>query len=89
MNEECRFCAALKSSMRVNQTSREVDKLYYPDIGLWHAEFTVALVKRGWHGRLGKRSAGRTTDYRYRGLGYELNYCPECGRRLLKGETCL
>lgn len=29
-----------------------------------------------------KRHAGRTTDYRNRGIGYKLNYCPECGRKL-------
>lgn len=29
-----------------------------------------------------KRQAGRTVDYRNQGLGYKLNYCPECGRKI-------
>ena len=43
--------------------------------------YTVALVERRF--RPGVKGAfGRTTDYRYRGCGYRLNYCPECGRKL-------
>jgi hypothetical protein len=37
-------------------------------------------------------SQGRSTDYRFHGTGYKLNYCPECGKKMdalhrtMKGE---
>ena len=43
-------------------------------------EFSVAIVEIQW--RNSKKNATRTTDYRHLGLGYELNFCPECGKQL-------
>ena len=45
-------------------------------------EYTVALVSHTWSVSRGKRSASRTVDFRNKGLGYKLNYCPECGKEL-------
>ena len=43
--------------------------------------YSVAFVVRTY--RKGhKRQCTRSTDYRSGGLGYKLNFCPECGRRL-------
>lgn len=53
-------------------------------LGEYMTEYSVAIVKHSWYKKNGKRSGGRTTDYRYRGLGYALNYCPECGKRMDK-----
>lgn len=72
LDQECHFCAACKSWKDAQE----------PNNGLLH-EMVVALVIRTW--RKGhKNLASRTTDYRYRGCGYKLNYCPECGRRIAK-----
>lgn len=72
LDQECHFCAAYKSWQKA--TSFNNGLLY---------EMVVALVVRSW--RKGhKNQASRTTDYRYRGCGYKLNYCPECGRRITK-----
>ena len=75
LDQECHFCAAYKSwKNAVEFDKRNNDCLY---------EMVVALVIRTW--RKGyKNLASRTTDYRYRGCGYKLNYCPECGRRIAK-----
>lgn len=46
-------------------------------------EYTVALVIRSWKPSIrSKRDACRITDYRNQGIGYKLNFCPECGRKL-------
>ena len=75
----CDFCDALESWERakgvdVQHPDRPEDKYLH--------EMSVALVVRSWWKSNGKRSAGRITDYRTRGCGYKLNFCPECGRKL-------
>ena len=89
MQEElkpCEFCQALKISKHVNEI---INSRQEPDeresIGKYMCECTVALVIHNWYKKLGKKTAGRSTDYRYRGLGYKLNYCPECGKKLTGG----
>ena len=68
MAETCKFCEALAENKALSWS--------------WlKREWTVALVCRSWAPG-NKRHASRTTDYRYRGIGYKLNYCPECGRKL-------
>ena len=76
----CRFCEAYELNDRVSRFKAERPDLYGGEE--WCCEMTVALVIHEWTKRIGKRNAGRTTDYRYRGLGYKLNYCPECGKKL-------
>lgn len=76
---DCEFCSSYKTYNQI-YAFRKNHPEYYGNERLYH-EITVAMVVRSWlKGR--KRTAGRTTDYRYRGCGYKLNYCPECGRRL-------
>ena len=80
----CKFCETMQTYRKVDYVS---DKWKSEDpelqkLGKYKREYTVAIVRRGWYQKKGKRSAGRSTDYRYRGLGYKLNYCPECGRDL-------
>lgn len=70
MNGECVFCESLKSHKRAARFSE-----------LNH-EYSVAIVIRSWRRDQGKRFASRSIDLRYRGLGYKLKFCPECGRRL-------
>ena len=76
---ECVFCRELKSHQNINDFLR--DHGDESDKGIKH-EYTVAIVIRTWNKDRGKRHAVRTTDYRYRGIGYKLNFCPECGRDL-------
>lgn len=75
---ECQFCEAIAFQKAMHRTyNRESDdgaKIYH--------EYTVALVDRSWTKAKGKRRASRLTDYRYKGIGYELNYCPSCGTKI-------
>ena len=74
----CEFCDNLDFRKQLNvedNSVRDKDNVFMN-------EYTVALVIHQWTKRKGKRNAGRTTDYRYRGLGYKLNFCPECGRKV-------
>ena len=76
----CKFCEALQTRKQIHEFLSENDK--DKELGKYMAEYTVAIVERTWYKKRGKRSCGRTTDYRHRGLGYALNFCPECGRKL-------
>ena len=76
----CKFCKAMKVNRQIEevnrlQTTDEKSKYY----GKYMVEYTVAIVKRSYFQKLGKRRSGRSVEFRYRGLGFELNYCPECG----------
>lgn len=75
--KECKFCDAMRSSLQADAVS----DAWITDAELYH-EYSVAIVRRTWTKAGGKRNAGRVTDYRYKGCGYKLNYCPECGRKL-------
>ena len=52
------------------------------EYGKWMNEYTVAIVIHSWYQKRGKKSASRTVDFRNKGLGYKLNFCPECGKEL-------
>ncbi len=74
----CKFCDNLSER-------KERENLYGyfdPELGRWIQEYTVALVIHSWYQKRGKKSAFRTVDFRNKGLGYKLNYCPECGKEL-------
>lgn len=75
----CTFCEIynFQKDMR-RQSNKESDVKIYN-------EYTVAMVIRSWTKEKGKRRASRTTDYRHLGIGYKLNFCPECGRCLKCG----
>lgn len=72
MSGGCAFCERMALAKFIE------DKIY---CGYRH-EYTVALVDRHWTRERGKRNAVRGVDFRWRGLGFKLNYCPECGRKL-------
>lgn len=44
--------------------------------------YSAAIVCHSWIKERGKRNASRTVIYRKYGVGFKLNYCPECGRKL-------
>lgn len=70
----CEFCRVMEE----NRNFDRIAKQHFPDSSF---RYTVAIVQRTFiKGRKG--SQGRTTDYRYRGIGYKLNYCPECGVKI-------
>lgn len=79
----CMFCEAMKIKhevadfMREKQSPEELEKY-----GEYKTEYAVAIITRSWYSKSGKKHATRTTDYMYTGLGYKLNYCPECGRKI-------
>ena len=82
----CKFCEAMKENRQVDEISRSWstdDEL--KRYGKYITEYSVAIVKRSYHKKLGKLKSARGVQFRYRGLGYELNYCPECGRKLERG----
>lgn len=75
----CAFCEALDTQKKI-QSFKDKHPEHYEEKLFY--EITVAMVIHSWTKSKGKAHAGRTTDYRFRGLGYKLNYCPECGRKL-------
>ena len=83
----CKFCEAMKANRQVEEISRswatESERKQY---GKYMVEYTVAIVKRSWYKKVGKKHSGRTVEYRYRGLGFKLNFCPECGADMRQRE---
>ena len=82
----CKFCEAMKANRQVEEITRswatnEEIKRY----GKHMIEYTVAIVKRSYYQKTGKKKSGRTLEFRHRGLGFELNYCPECGTNMRGG----
>lgn len=79
----CQFCKDLKELLECHDIarSRETDE-ELDEYGAWMQELTVAIVERNWYRKKSRKSAGRTVHYRNQGLGFELRFCPECGKRL-------
>lgn len=79
----CKFCEAMETNRHVEEISRSwTTDAELKRYGRFMVEYSVAIVKRSWYRKMGKKKAGRTVEFRYRGLGFELNYCPECGARI-------
>lgn len=79
----CKFCEAMKVKRQIDKfTNEHQSPEDLKKYGKHKTEYTVAIITRSWYSKNGKRHAGRITDYRHMGLGYKLNYCPECGREL-------
>ena len=75
----CKFCEAMASN-------REMDKILKKHGPEMSYRYSVAIVKRTF--RKGSKGArAYSTDYRYRGCGYALNFCPECGRQMTKNSV--
>lgn len=80
---ECKFCEAMQSNHQAMEIARSwATEGELQKYGKYMIEYSVAIVKRTWYKKLGKRHAGRSIEYRNKGIGYKLNYCPECGRKL-------
>ena len=76
---KCKFCEAMEMNRSLDHYSKEIR----PDAKF---RYSVAIVRRNFF--KGYRGCqGRTTDYRYMGCGYKLNFCPECGRKLTKNSA--
>lgn len=74
---DCVFCERFKDQKKIENfwLRKDDEPRKY--------EYTVALVIRSWKPSIrSKRDACRITDYRNQGIGYKLNFCPECGRKL-------
>ena len=68
--KQCVFCKSYQSH-----------KQMYADSPREHI-FKVALV---CHTKINGELRGRSTNYNTRGVGFKLNYCPECGKDM-RGE---
>lgn len=75
----CEFCDSLELQKTIDKSWNNgwSDK----SMKLFH-DYTVAIVTHSWTKQQGKRKASRIVDYRKRGLGYKLNFCPECGKKI-------
>ena len=71
----CKFCEAYEWKKKYEKATRA----QYPN---YVRRYSVALIDRIFiKGRKGG-SCSTGVDYRYRGCGYQLNFCPECGKPL-------
>ena len=78
--KKCCFC----ESYELWRNIHEFDNTLGPKDEKTKHEYSVALVIRSWKPKYRtKRHAGRVVDYRNQGIGYKLNFCPECGKRLV------
>lgn len=78
MDGVCSFCSSYTSHKNVRDFKRNHPEWYG---AVMEYEIRVAMVIRSWV-KGNKKGAGRTVDFKCRGVGYSLNFCPECGRRL-------
>jgi len=79
----CKFCQSLheiKECHKIAQGWATEDEIRKH--GKYMQELTAAIVDRTWYQKHGKKSSGRTVHFRNQGIGFKLNYCPECGRLL-------
>lgn len=79
---DCRFCAELHSYKAINDFKNDNPE-YYDRNEKVLQDYHVALIVRSWTKSGGKRNA-RTKEDHKRGsnIGYKLNYCPECGKKI-------
>lgn len=83
----CKFCEAMKVNRQIEEVSRSwTTDDEYKRYGKYMVEYTVAIVKRSYYRKTGKKKSGRTLEFRHRGLGFELNFCPSCGADMRKDE---
>ena len=62
----CKFCNSYNISKEIHNRYRI------------NCEYKVAFVTYSWTSDQGRQRADRTTNCK----DYDLNYCPECGRKL-------
>ena len=72
--KDCIFCSNLKDKKEINAINSSDEHRH---------SYSVAIVDRMY--KKGQKNwCGKITDYYSRGKGYTLNYCPECGEKLLE-----
>ena len=81
---ECKFCESLQRNKDIRMFMNNVRKQEGQE--KIYEEYTVALVIRSF-AKGKKATAGRVTEYRHMGIGYKLNYCPECGVNLRRNKN--
>ena len=67
----CKFCDRLDAIIYFDKQEKELSR-----------EYTAAIVTRSWRKDQGKRCSSRSVSFRNQGIGFDLNFCPECGRKL-------
>ena len=83
--KDCIFCDFYEHYKRVDRYIRQEAKKTKSMI--INHEYSVALVERAWENGTSKRNSNRATHYKNKGIGYDLNFCPECGRQLKRGKA--
>lgn len=79
----CKFCKEIASLREVHRiASGRTTDAEMTEFGKYMQELSVAVVERTWYQKRGKKGAGRTVHFRNQGIGYALNFCPECGKKL-------
>ena len=78
----CKFCDTMEQSNRALQShNTSCQNSKYPKL---KQELKSALLVKSWRADEPKRNATYNT-FTHGGRGYQLNFCPECGRKI-KGE---
>lgn len=72
----CDFCKYL-SDQEAAARRREADS------DILHHDFHVLLFERAWNDLTGTTHAGEMT-HKPKAVGFDINYCPECGRKIRK-----
>lgn len=70
----CKFCEKVELWKQINEKDDYGDKK--------NMEFAVSLLVFTWGSGRPKTMKSRIQDYRNRGHGYKLNFCPECGKEM-------
>lgn len=83
--QKCAFCEAIDSyrimdAISVTNAKKRPEEL--EQYGVPKSSYSVAIVRRMWWSKIGKKGTRGSADFRRRGMGYKLNFCPECGRKI-------
>lgn len=80
LERECVFCRQYNEWMNIDDFSRKNEDI--GELGRYEHDYTVAIVRRSWYAKRGRKSASISVFFRSKGKGHKLNYCPECGVKL-------
>ena len=77
---KCEFCERLEAR-------KDADKFCEgygvdPKLGPKHNVYTAVLLATSWYEKYGKQTASTMTYYKEYKFGFDLNYCPECGKEI-------
>lgn len=73
-NRSCYFCRYLYGIQTLDRTIERGN----PRL---HHDYHIAIYQRAWNEYTGTAHAG-TMMHRPKAVGFDLNYCPECGRKI-------